>query len=193
MALINNVDYIPLLVRSVDTTNYIQIASLSATTFARILRQKLKNKRGGSSVFTCMIWLFVHCFLLPCSSAFSGKSADIPGNKTIVTRLARYTRRQFPWPHLFEDQPRSQGRCDSYRTPRNLSMHASTTAVAPNPSVWVTWSSLGWSRTIYYLVLKLRIRNDVQWSPSTTDTIGNQNFVRNSEVSVTQGLPVYFR
>ena len=31
---------------------------------------------------------------------------------------------------------------------------------------------------------------DIQWSPSVTDTIGNQNFVRNSEVSLTQGLPV---
>ena len=29
-----------------------------------------------------------------------------------------------------------------------------------------------------------------QWNPSITDTIGTQYFVRNSEVSLTQGLPV---
>jgi len=29
--------------------------------------------------------------------------------------------------------------------------------------------------------------------PSITDTIGDQNFVRYSEVSLTQGLLVYFR
>ena len=33
----------------------------------------------------------------------------------------------------------------------------------------------------------------VQWNPSTTDTFGDQHFVRYSEVSPTQGLPVYFR
>ena len=33
--------------------------------------------------------------------------------------------------------------------------------------------------------------NVLQWNPSITDTIGNQNFVRNSEVSLTHGLPVY--
>ena len=30
----------------------------------------------------------------------------------------------------------------------------------------------------------------VQWKLSKTDTVGNQNFVRNSEVPLTQGLPV---
>ena len=33
----------------------------------------------------------------------------------------------------------------------------------------------------------------IQWNLSKTDTIGNQHFVRYSEVSLTQGLPVYFR
>jgi len=33
----------------------------------------------------------------------------------------------------------------------------------------------------------------VQWNPSIMDTVGDQNFVRYSEVSLTQGLPVYFR
>ena len=33
----------------------------------------------------------------------------------------------------------------------------------------------------------------IQWNPSITDTIGTQHFVRYSEVSLTQGLPVYFR
>ena len=33
----------------------------------------------------------------------------------------------------------------------------------------------------------------VQWSPSIMDTIGNQNSVRNSEMSLTKGLPVYFQ
>ena len=33
----------------------------------------------------------------------------------------------------------------------------------------------------------------IQWNPSITDTVGDQNFVRYSEVSLTQGLPVYFR
>ena len=32
----------------------------------------------------------------------------------------------------------------------------------------------------------------LQWIPSITDTIGTQHFVRYSEVSQTQGLPVYF-
>ena len=35
--------------------------------------------------------------------------------------------------------------------------------------------------------------NRVQWNLSITDTVGDQNFVRYSEVSLTQGLPVYFR
>ena len=29
----------------------------------------------------------------------------------------------------------------------------------------------------------------IQWNPSITDTVGDQNFVRYSEVSLTQGLP----
>ena len=145
------------MVRSVDTTNYIQIASLSAVTFARVLRQKLKNKSGGSSVLTFMIWLFVHYFLLPCSSAFRGKSADIPGNKTIATHPAHYTRRQFPWPHLFEDQPRSQGRCDPYRTPRNLSMHASTTAAWHQP------------KCVGYLILIGMVPNYILFGPQAQD------------------------
>ena len=33
---------------------------------------------------------------------------------------------------------------------------------------------------------------DVQWNLSITDTIGTQHFVRESEVSLTQGLPVLF-
>ena len=33
----------------------------------------------------------------------------------------------------------------------------------------------------------------VQWNPFITDTFGDQHFVRYSEVSPTQGLPVYFR
>ena len=33
----------------------------------------------------------------------------------------------------------------------------------------------------------------IQWNPSITDTIGNQNFVCYNEVSLTQGSPVYFR
>ena len=32
--------------------------------------------------------------------------------------------------------------------------------------------------------------NSVQWNPSITDTFGDQHFVRYSEVSPTQGLPV---
>ena len=34
---------------------------------------------------------------------------------------------------------------------------------------------------------------EMQWNPSITDTIGTQHFVRYSEMSLTQGLPVYFR
>ena len=33
----------------------------------------------------------------------------------------------------------------------------------------------------------------IQWNPSVTDTVGDQKFVRYSEVSLTQGLPVYFQ
>ena len=33
----------------------------------------------------------------------------------------------------------------------------------------------------------------IQWNPSIADTIGTNNFVVYSEVSLTQGLPVYFR
>ena len=33
----------------------------------------------------------------------------------------------------------------------------------------------------------------IQWNPSVTDTIWTQHFVLCSEVSLTQGLPVYFR
>ena len=33
---------------------------------------------------------------------------------------------------------------------------------------------------------------DIQWNLSITDTIGTQHFVRESEVSLTQGLPVLF-
>ena len=34
---------------------------------------------------------------------------------------------------------------------------------------------------------------DIQWNPSITDTLGTENFVRYNEVSLSQGLPVYFR
>jgi len=33
----------------------------------------------------------------------------------------------------------------------------------------------------------------IQWNLTITDTIGNQNFVHYSEVSLTQGFPVYFQ
>ena len=33
----------------------------------------------------------------------------------------------------------------------------------------------------------------IQWNPSITDTLGTQNFVRYNEVSLSQGLLVYFR
>ena len=36
-------------------------------------------------------------------------------------------------------------------------------------------------------------KNELQWNPSVTGTFGDQHFVCNSEVSPTQGLPVYFR
>ena len=36
-------------------------------------------------------------------------------------------------------------------------------------------------------------RMRLQWNPSMMDTIGDQHFVRCSEVSLTQELPVYFR
>ena len=50
------------------------------------------------------------------------------------------------------------------------------------------------SRTYWAMVEVLIVQYiDIQWSPSLTDTIGNQNFVRNTEVSLTKGLPVYFR
>ena len=32
----------------------------------------------------------------------------------------------------------------------------------------------------------------VQWNSSITDTVGDQNFVRYSEVSLTEGVLVYF-
>ena len=32
----------------------------------------------------------------------------------------------------------------------------------------------------------------MQWNPAIADTIRNQHFVPYSEVSLTQGLPVYF-
>ena len=38
-----------------------------------------------------------------------------------------------------------------------------------------------------------RLHSYIQWNPSITDTIGTQHFVCYSEVSPTQGLPVYFR
>ena len=34
--------------------------------------------------------------------------------------------------------------------------------------------------------------NVLQWRPSITDTIGNQNFVCNREVSLTKGLSIYY-
>ena len=34
---------------------------------------------------------------------------------------------------------------------------------------------------------------NIQWNPSIADTIETQHFARYSEVSLTQGLPVYFR
>ena len=37
------------------------------------------------------------------------------------------------------------------------------------------------------------VTNVIQWNPSITDTVGNQNFVRYTKVSQTQGVPVYFR
>ena len=40
---------------------------------------------------------------------------------------------------------------------------------------------------------KLVIFSGIQWNPSIMDTIGTQHFVHYSEVSLTQGLPVYFR
>ena len=33
----------------------------------------------------------------------------------------------------------------------------------------------------------------IQWNLTIMDTIGNQNFVHYSEVSLTQGFPVYFQ
>ena len=33
----------------------------------------------------------------------------------------------------------------------------------------------------------------IQWNPCITDTLGTQNFIRYNEVSLSQGLPVYFR
>ena len=32
----------------------------------------------------------------------------------------------------------------------------------------------------------------IHWNPSMMDTLGTQNFVRYNEVSLSQGLPVYF-
>ena len=52
----------------------------------------------------------------------------------------------------------------------------------PLPSVGLTCRSL---RDLEILIL--------QWNPSITDTIGHQHFVPYSEVSLAQGLPVYFR
>ena len=37
------------------------------------------------------------------------------------------------------------------------------------------------------------VSNKIQWNPSITDTIGNQHLVPYSEVSLTEGLLVYFR
>ena len=37
-----------------------------------------------------------------------------------------------------------------------------------------------------------KIKIIIQWNPSITDTFGDQHFVHYSEVSPTQGLPVYF-
>ena len=45
----------------------------------------------------------------------------------------------------------------------------------------------------WYFRLLISMENTLQWNPSITDTIGTQHFVRYSEVSLTQGLPVYFR
>ena len=43
------------------------------------------------------------------------------------------------------------------------------------------------------VVLYLYVLLHIQWNPSITDTLGTQNFVRYNEVSLSQGLPVYFR
>ena len=45
----------------------------------------------------------------------------------------------------------------------------------------------------WYFRLLISMENTLQWNPSITDTIGTQHFVRYSEVSLTQGLLVYFR
>ena len=52
----------------------------------------------------------------------------------------------------------------------------------PLPSVGLTCRSLS---DLEILIL--------QWNPSIMDTIGHQHFVPYSEVSLTQGLLVYFR
>ena len=38
-----------------------------------------------------------------------------------------------------------------------------------------------------------QILRELQWNPSITDTVGDQNFVRYSKVSLTKGLSVYFQ
>ena len=37
------------------------------------------------------------------------------------------------------------------------------------------------------------VNKHVQWNPSIMDTLGTRNFVRHNEVSLSQGIPVYFR
>ena len=53
-----------------------------------------------------------------------------------------------------------------------------------------SFMSFGVSRRSGEFLINLIV---VQWNLSITDTIGNQHFVPYSEVSLTQGLPVYFR
>ena len=47
--------------------------------------------------------------------------------------------------------------------------------------------------SVYYITHMQTPPKGIQCNPSITDTFGDQYFVRYSEVSPTQGLPVYFR
>ena len=45
---------------------------------------------------------------------------------------------------------------------------------------------------VQFHVLVLLTADTLQWNPSIMDTVGEQHFVCYSEVSLTQGLPIYF-
>ena len=59
-------------------------------------------------------------------------------------------------------------------------------------NIWIFCCKMKHTKLLYYTqILPCILAQVIQWNPSITDTIGDQLFVHYSEVSPTQGLPVY--